>query len=175
MKKILLWLDDYRDPFDKKIDWMIFSPIGKDINIKWVKTQQEFQDYIMINELPDAICFDHDLGTGNGDGYECAKWLCKYCDKFEKELPLYAVQSSNVVGKQNIISYLENYKRIKNEEKLLKWYRKGFHDELWNIKSNPPIKMLKAYELGKNHAILGDDCRNFDSLTDKEILERILI
>ena len=34
MKKTLLWLDDYRDPFDKKIDWMIFSPIGKDINIK---------------------------------------------------------------------------------------------------------------------------------------------
>ena len=36
MKKTLLWLDDYRDPFDKKIDLMIFSPIGKDINIKWV-------------------------------------------------------------------------------------------------------------------------------------------
>lgn len=61
------------------------------------------------------------------------------------------------------------------EINLLKWYRKGFHDELWNVKSNPPIEMLKAYELGKNHAILGDDCRSFDYLTNKEILERILM
>jgi len=115
MKKILLWLDDYRNPFDKEIDWLVFSPIGKDINVKWVKTQIEFQDYIMIHGLPDAICFDHDLGTHNGDGYECAKWLCNYCDIHNKKIPEYAVQSANTVGKQNIISYLENYKKHTEE------------------------------------------------------------
>lgn len=114
MKKILLWLDDARNPFEN--NWIpVFSPIGKDIHVEWVKTQTEFQDYIMIHGLPDAICFDHDLGTQNGDGYECAKWLCKYCDYYEKKLPAYAVQSANPVGKQNIISYLENYKKHTEE------------------------------------------------------------
>lgn len=109
MKKILLWLDDARNPFEN--DWLVFSPIGKDVTVKWVKTQMEFQDYIMIYGLPDAICFDHDLGTNNGDGYDCAKWLVKYCLLHDKELPLYSVQSANPVGKENIISYLENFKK----------------------------------------------------------------
>lgn len=60
MKK-LLWLDDYRNPFDTKTDWMIFSPIGRDVEIHWVKNYQEFVDWIIENDLPDGICFDHDL------------------------------------------------------------------------------------------------------------------
>lgn len=109
MKKVLLWLDDARDPFEN--NWVkVFSPIGTNVDVIWVKTQTEFIDWIMINGIPDAICFDHDLGTHNGDGYECAKWLCKYCDIHTIELPLYSVQSANPVGKENIISYLENFK-----------------------------------------------------------------
>lgn len=106
----LLWLDDYRDPFDKEQDWIVFSPIGRNCNIEWVKTQQEFQDWIMVNGLPDAVCFDHDLGTGNGDGYECAKFLCKYCFVHNLSVPLYSCQSTNTVGRENIISYIENFK-----------------------------------------------------------------
>jgi hypothetical protein len=107
MMKTLLWLDDSRDPM--KNDWLVFSPIGKDVNVSWVTSQLEFQDWIMINGLPDAICFDHDLGTGNGDGYECAKWLCRYCDMKKIKLPAYAMQSANTVGRENIDCYLKNY------------------------------------------------------------------
>ena len=107
MKKILLWLDDSRDPLEN--DWLVFSPIGKDVDVNWVTTQMEFKDWIMINGLPDAICFDHDLGTGNGDGYECATWLCKYCDTKNLKLPLYAMQSANTVGRENIDCYFKNY------------------------------------------------------------------
>lgn len=114
MRKKLLWLDDYRNPFDEKIDWLVFSPIGRNVDIDWVKTQTEFIDHIMIYGLPDAICFDHDLGTQNGDGYECAKWLCYYCDFNNKKIPIYNVHSANPVGKLNIVSYLENY--IKHNE-----------------------------------------------------------
>ena len=35
-KKILLWLDDWRNPLDEEIDWMVFSPIGRDVNVVWV-------------------------------------------------------------------------------------------------------------------------------------------
>lgn len=114
MTKTLLWLDDYRDPFDKKADWLIFSPIGRDVNVAWAKTQVEFQDHIMIYGLPDAICFDHDLGIGNGDGYECAKWLVNYCQFTNLELPKYNIQSANPVGKQNIDMLLKNYLKHKS-------------------------------------------------------------
>jgi len=107
MTKTLLWLDDCRDPLEN--DWLVFSPIGRNVDVHWVTSQIEFQDWIMINGLPDAVCFDHDLGTGNGDGYECAKWLCDYCYDNNKILPKYAMQSANSVGRENIDYYLKNY------------------------------------------------------------------
>lgn len=124
MKKVLLWLDDYRDPL--KDDWLNFSPIGKDCDVVWVKSYIGFTHWIIVNGLPDAICFDHDLGFTNEyyiendiespnpelTGYDCAKWLVEYCIIHNKELPLYAIQSANSVGKENIRSYLENYKKI---------------------------------------------------------------
>lgn len=44
--KTLLWLDDVRDPFDEEIDWLVFSPIGKNVNIVWIKNYEE----ISLNE-----------------------------------------------------------------------------------------------------------------------------
>ena len=131
MKKKLLWLDDARDPFEN--DWLDFSPIGKDVDVYWAMNYQEFVDYIMSCGLPDAICFDHDLGipkqlelraggkskkesrriTANDEnGCDCAKWLCMYCLKLKLKLPLYAIQSSNPAGKENIKSVLETYKKL---------------------------------------------------------------
>lgn len=37
MKKTLLWLDDRRNPFDTQVDWLIFSPIGRDVDVVWVQ------------------------------------------------------------------------------------------------------------------------------------------
>ena len=39
MKK-LLWLDDVRNPFEN--DWLNFSPIGKNVEVHWVKSYDEF-------------------------------------------------------------------------------------------------------------------------------------
>lgn len=58
---------------------------------------------------------------------------------------------------------------------LLKTYMQGFKDELdgkseeWN--SNPLF--LKAYKLGRQDAIIGDDVRNLDYQTNEEILNKI--
>lgn len=38
MKK-LLWLDDFRDPL--KDDWLVFSQIGKECEVVWVKNYQD--------------------------------------------------------------------------------------------------------------------------------------
>lgn len=58
---------------------------------------------------------------------------------------------------------------------LLETYMCGFNDELddrakmWN--SNPLL--LRAYNLGREDAIVGDDVRSVDYQTNEEILNRI--
>lgn len=121
MKKTLLWLDDIRNPFefyetsDGVKGWLSYSPISHPFTVVWVKSYEEFVSFIEINGLPDAICFDHDLGisdTGKEKtGYDCAKWLVEYCLEHKKQLPLWNVQSANPVGKDNINGLLFNYEK----------------------------------------------------------------
>lgn len=64
-----------------------------------------------------------------------------------------------------------------NEEDkvLLETYMWGFNDELdgrtktWN----PNPLLLRAYNLGRQDAIVGDDVRSVDYQTNEEILDRI--
>ena len=106
MSKKLLWLDDYRDP--TKNDWIVFSPIGRTLDIKWVINYNEFITYITNNGLPDGICFDHDLDEEK-TGYDCAKWLVEYCLDNNLKLPLYNIHSANPVGKEHINKLLSNF------------------------------------------------------------------
>lgn len=108
--KTLLWLDDCRDPKDKKIDWLVFSPIGRQVNVVWCQNYDLFCEYISNHKMPDAICFDHDLGEGPS-GYDAAKFLVEYCMDNNAPLPEFASQSSNPTGRENIISLLTNFKK----------------------------------------------------------------
>lgn len=101
MKKIL-WLDDFRNPKDY---------LNGDYDIVWVKDYEEFCHHIDNNGLPDIICFDHDLGYEKS-GYDCAKYPVHYCQQNNLDIPQYDIQSSNVVGKDNIRSLLENWHRV---------------------------------------------------------------
>lgn len=134
MKKVLLWLDDVRNPVEN--DWLNFSPIGKDISTVWVRSYNMFINWIEENGLPDGICFDHDLGEDmaiervkkgmskrqsrnikaeSKSGMDCAKWLVNYCIDNNKDIPPYNIQSANPVGRENIQSLLDNYKNYKNK------------------------------------------------------------
>lgn len=59
---------------------------------------------------------------------------------------------------------------------LLEIYMQGFNDELDGIleksKFSDPL-LLRAYNLGSDHAIMGDDVRSVDYLTNEEILNMI--
>ncbi len=127
--KTLLWLDDYRNPLEN--NWLVFSPIEAPFTVVWVKCYQEFTDYITENGLPDAICFDHDLGKdvaianiksgmskrqakryrrdSTKTGKDCANWLVEYCMDNNTRLPLYNIQSANSVGKENIDGLLKSF------------------------------------------------------------------
>ena len=62
-----------------------------------------------------------------------------------------------------------------DKDNLLKWYMKGFNDELrgtTTIESDNKIDMV-AYNLGAQHAIIGDDVSSIDNLSDEEIIDMI--
>ncbi|WP_034889648.1 cyclic-phosphate processing receiver domain-containing protein [Gillisia sp. Hel_I_29] len=107
--KELLWLDDIRDPLELKLDWLAYSPIGKEVEVSWVKNKKDFVCWIQKNGLPDAICFDHDLGENEPTGYDCAKWLVEYCLDHKVLPPIWGCQSANPVGKVNINGLLRNF------------------------------------------------------------------
>lgn len=136
MKK-LLWLDDVRNPHED--NWLVFSPIVlEDISeVIWVKSYTEFVNWIKFNGLPDAICFDHDLGMDVAlnarakgmskresrklkqkemTGMDCAKWLVDYCIDNKLTLPLYNIQSANPVGKENIDGLLKGFIKHQNNK-----------------------------------------------------------
>lgn len=138
--KTLLWLDDIRDPFtpieNDGGSWLVFSPLQDPYQVEWVKSYNEFINWIKANGLPDAICFDHDLGMEvaiaarnkgmskrqsrklkqeEKTGYDCAKWLVDYCIDNGKQLPLWNIQSANPVGKENINGLLTNFKKHQDE------------------------------------------------------------
>lgn len=107
MKKVLLWVDDARNPLED--DWLNFSPIGRNCKVIWAQSYQEAIDFLE-KEWPDAICLDHDLGEEKS-GYDIAKYIVDRCIDEGKKLPEFASQSANPVGRENIITLLSNYKR----------------------------------------------------------------
>src|SRR5574344_209358 len=104
MKK-LLWLDDFRNPAEY---------INGDYDIIWVKNYDDFCSYITQNGLPEIVCFDHDLGEEK-TGYDCAKFVVKYCQEHNLDIPVYDIQSSNCVGKDNIRRLMNNWHRVFKE------------------------------------------------------------
>ena len=58
---------------------------------------------------------------------------------------------------------------------LIEWYMKGFNDELTGsstVESDNPLEN-EAYQLGAQHALMGDDLRSVDELSRDEILNMI--
>lgn len=130
--RTLLWLDDLRSPFEQ--DWMNwlaqYSPIEQPYEVVWVKSYEQFVDWIKKNELPDGIAWDYDLGSdiarekvkngmsktqarkekrGTKNGLQCAKWLIEYCRENKFELPPYVMQSANEDGKKLIDELLKSF------------------------------------------------------------------
>jgi hypothetical protein len=135
--KTLLWLDDTRDCFEDNGKWLVFSPIPVDelTKVVWVKSYNEFVDYITDYGVPDGICFDVDLDFNHYGisqekwldyikserplwemtGYDCTLYLIEYCRDNKCPLPLWNCQSANPIGKENINSVMNNFKKYQDE------------------------------------------------------------
>jgi hypothetical protein len=138
MKKIILWLDDMRDP-SNNFHWRWIPEITQGTHeVIWVKDYKSFKNYILENKMPDIICFDHDLAEEHiedfreqrdyhnegamihpryqnfnyGTGYDAAKWLGSFCYENMISLPKWRIQSANIVGAENIKNVLLSYERL---------------------------------------------------------------
>lgn len=108
-KKIGLFLDDERNPED--VTWITYPD-----NIEWycLTRMNDFMFCIMESDDVDYISFDHDLQDfdlygGENTGYDCLKWLLNYCIDNNKNIPMCFFHSQNVVGKENMQSYYNNF------------------------------------------------------------------
>ena len=45
--KRLLWLDDYRNPLEN--DWLVFSPIGRDVEVYVHLRDNQYTAFVVIN------------------------------------------------------------------------------------------------------------------------------
>lgn len=89
---------------------MNFSPIGRSCKVVWAQSYQEAIDFLE-KEWPDAICLDHDLWEEKS-GYDIAKYIVDRCINERIKLPLFASQSANPVGRENILGLLNRYKKF---------------------------------------------------------------
>ena len=105
------------------------------VEIIWVRNYLEMQEWIIQNGLPDYISFDHDLADEHytpprywsdyqaskeyqdqqdykeKTGLDCAKYITEYCMDYNRPLPKYFCHSANPVGSDNILSYLNQFKK----------------------------------------------------------------
>ena len=80
-----------------------------DLQIPWTlaRSSGEAKGIVLRRGIPAFISFDHDLG-GDDTSMVFLKWFSAL--KLET-LPEYQVHSANPVGKENIISFMESWKR----------------------------------------------------------------
>lgn len=86
-----LFLDDWRN-----------CPEGFDL----ARNYDEFVDYIERNGVPNYISFDHDLGSYDKTGYDCALYLVKNDLKIND----FSCHSANPIGRKRIYDLLTDWK-----------------------------------------------------------------
>lgn len=99
-----LWIDDQLDEPD-----MVFRHVP--IGFVGAKSSEEAIRLTKQYGVPEYISFDHDLGEYD-NSITYIKWLIE--NYYDSEAPEYSVHSVNPIGKANIISYMNSWKKSKS-------------------------------------------------------------
>lgn len=118
MKQTVIWIDDERNPHSDVWNSVATNKkyVQGDPTIVWLVNYREFRNWLdtAVHDTevlwPTLVCFDHDLGEEK-TGFDCAKYLVEVCMKHNLRLPAYTCHSSNPAGRENILSYLNSYKK----------------------------------------------------------------
>ena len=126
MNKILVFLDDLRKPED--VTWVNYNEEFSDVLLftnahdfmQWVDNLFGIVPYTLDNLV---FSFDHDIQSFDQmnreqTGYDCVKYMTNALmfyyfsdESFDANDLVYYVHSKNPVGKENIITYIENFKK----------------------------------------------------------------
>jgi hypothetical protein len=98
-------------------------PTGFDIHCR---TAKETID-VLSQQRVSHISFDHDLGDGNGTGYEVACWIEEQAALKTLAPITWTVHSSNSVGRANISQAMQSAQRYWVTKKLALWVQ-SFED-----------------------------------------------
>lgn len=124
-----LFLDDDPARIPHKLSW-IELPL-----VEWtiVRNYDQFVKTILERGVPKIVSFDHDLADvhykqfreawyGSGvltysdsdekTGYHACKWLVEHCLDNKIAFPEYYIHTMNPIGKQNIQSLIDSYKKV---------------------------------------------------------------
>lgn len=110
MSEWILFLDDVREPEDVNLP-------SADLPVIVCRSYDDAVTEIHDRDLPSIISFDHDLGACQ-TGHTFAKYFANYVLENHLELPedfTYYVHSANPVGRDNIVSMMENFLRVYDE------------------------------------------------------------
>lgn len=103
--KLIWWIDDMRNP---SYETWIRQYSLEHSDVVWLKSYDEMCERLKY-EWPDMIYFDHDLGSSKS-GYDCARKIIEFHMEHPQLIfPGCNSQSSNPVGKQNILSLFRSY------------------------------------------------------------------
>lgn len=112
----MIFLDDERNPED--VTWMDYSEVDDFIV---VRNSAQFKDVThrhLHKKL--LISLDHDIQDFNKDtevtGYDCLKWLVNVCylNKIDIDNVTVKFHTQNPVGKKNMETYWNNFKKVYN-------------------------------------------------------------
>jgi len=91
-----MFIDDVRNP--PPGDWVV------------VRSSDEALAYVQANGMPAFISFDHDLG-GDDTAIVFLRKLVDHVWNGDDSPPAYEVHSANPVGRLNIQSFMDSWKR----------------------------------------------------------------
>jgi len=100
-----LWLDDVRNP---KIHARLeYYQEWEEEKYIWALNTVQAVYYVLMWGPPEFMALDHDLG-GSETTIDFLKWLQ---EKYPDCPPGYACHTANPVGRENMISFMESWKK----------------------------------------------------------------
>lgn len=127
--RYVLFLDDRRHPADVIPGDMLSRYHSDNLVLIWATTPEMAKWYVEDFGLPEFVWFDHDLGEKPAEGWSHSEdefalgeeitamqwlnWLRDETRFIQNEPPFgYMIQSSNPVGQQNIMSFMDSWVKV---------------------------------------------------------------
>jgi hypothetical protein len=156
--RILLWLDDQRNPWKKPSGrkdgkpndepwYEIMSPINiEPTEIVWAHNYQEFVDEVDNYGIPDAVCLDYDLNQSGKNGFDCCEYLARICYKQKRKFPPFKLQSANAIpGRPMMQDLIDAINNGEDVDIAVDAIRNKFYGKHLTKVAEPYDKSLREY------------------------------